>query len=103
MKRNLNKQKSEEKMMVRASNIQKINEKNILEKNNSIKILGKKSKSVKKYKKKEEIKQLEVILEKKYINYDLDFIYRRERYTLKNIFSNYLVSRIKKLISKKYQ
>ena len=101
MKRNLNKQKSEEKMMVRASNIQKINEKNILEKNNSIKILGKKSKSVKKYKKKEEIKQLEVILEKKYINYDLDFIYRRERYTLKNIFSNYLVSRIKKLISKK--
>ncbi len=75
-------------------NIKK-NEYNIEERGNSIKILANKSKSLNK------IKQLEVIIEKKYINFNLDFIYRRERYTLKNILSNYLISRVKKLISKK--
>jgi hypothetical protein len=81
------------------------NNQNVEEKNNSIKILGNKSKSaIKKNKKKnddKEVKELEVILEKKYITYNLDFIYRREKYTLKNIHSDYLVSRVRKLISKK--
>lgn len=81
------------------------NNQNVEEKSNSIKILGNKSKSViKKNKKKnddKEAKELEVILEKKYITYNLDFIFRREKYTLKNIHSDYLVSRVKKLISKK--
>ena len=82
------------KMNINVFNIKK-NEYNIEERGNSIKILANKSKSLNK------IKQLEVIIEKKYINFNLDFIYRRERYTLKNILSNYLISRVKKLISKK--
>ena len=82
------------KMNINVFNIKK-NEYNIEERGNSIKILSNKSKSLNK------IKQLEVIIEKKYINFNLDFIYRRERYTLKNILSNYLISRVKKLISKK--
>ena len=32
--------------------------------------------------------------------YKLDFIYRREKYTLKNLQENYLVSKMKKLIAK---
>ena len=32
--------------------------------------------------------------------YKLDFIYRREKYTLKNLLENYLVSKMKKLIAK---
>ena len=96
-----------EKMKIEAANINSINNINkyhnhVEEKGNSIKIIANKPKSVnKKIKKKEEIKQLEVIIEKKYINFDLDFIYRREKYTLKNLYSNCLISRIKKLISKK--
>ena len=39
--------------------------------------------------------------EKKYITFNLDFVFRRERYTLKNLLSNYLISKVKKLISKK--
>ena len=90
-----------EKMTIEASNINKKNN-NIKEKGNSIKIIANKSKSLnRKVKAREEIKQLEVIIEKKYINFDLDFIYRRERYTLKNLYNNYLISKIKKLISKK--
>ena len=90
-----------EKMIIEASNINKKNN-NIKEKGNSIKIIANKSKSLnRKVKTREEIKQLEVIIEKKYINFDLDFIYRRERYTLKNLYNNYLISKIKKLISKK--
>lgn len=49
----------------------------------------------------EEVKKTEEITEKKqHIKYNIDFIFRRERYTIKNLFSNYLVSRLKKLISK---
>ena len=96
-----------EKMKIEATSLNTINSINkkpnhIEENGNSIKIISNKSKSTnKKFKKKEEIKQIEVIIEKKYINFDLDFIYRREKYTLKNLYSNYLISRIKKLISKK--
>ena len=36
----------------------------------------------------------------KLIKYKLDFIYRREKYTLKNLQENYLVSKMKKLIAK---
>ena len=71
-------------MKIEATNINNINNINknhynhFEEKGNSIKIIANKPKSVnKKFKKKEEIKQLEVIIEKKYINFDLDFIYRR--------------------------
>jgi hypothetical protein len=75
---------------------------NIIEEKNNFKIVSNKSKSLnKKLRKREEVKQLEVVIEKKYINFNLDFIYRRERYTLKNVFSNCLISRIKKLIGKK--
>ena len=75
---------------------------NIEEKENSIKYIANKSKSVnKKFRKREEVKQLEVIIEKKYFNFNLDFFYRREKYKLKNIYNNYLISKIKKLISKK--
>ena len=45
--------------------------------------------------------QIDIIIESKYINFNLDFIYRREKYTLKNLYSNYLISKLKKLISKK--
>ena len=55
----------------------------------------------KKLEKKEENEQIDIIIESKYINFNLDFIYRREKYTLKNLYSNYLISKIKKLISKK--
>ena len=56
------------------------------------------SKSIKIF---EEIKQTEIKIEKKPTPYNLDFIFRRERYILKNVLSNFLLSRIKKLISKK--
>ena len=75
---------------------------NIIEEKNNFKIASSRSKSLnKKLRKREEVKQLDVIIEKKYINFNLDFIYRRERYSLKNLLSNCLVSKIKKLISKK--
>lgn len=45
--------------------------------------------------------QIDVIIEKKYWSFSLDFIFRREKYTLKNLKSNFLVSKIKKLIAKK--
>ena len=45
--------------------------------------------------------QIDVIIEKKYVSFNLDFIYRRDKYTLKNLLSNFLVSKIKKLIAKK--
>ena len=51
--------------------------------------------------KKEENEQIDIIIESKYIHFNLDFIYRREKYTLKNLYSNYLISKLKKLISKK--
>ena len=37
----------------------------------------------------------------KITKFNLDFIYRREKYTLKNLMSNFLVSGVKKLIAKK--
>ena len=97
------KEKEDENMIIEDNNNinNKKYENNVEEKGSTIKILGKTSRSVKKLKKKLEVKQLEVIIEKKYFNYNLDFIYRREKYTLKNICSNYLISKIKKLISKK--
>ena len=48
----------------------------------------------------DEIKKVEVKEEKKII-YNLDFIFRRERYILNGLHSNYLLSLIKKMISKK--
>ena len=79
-------------------------------KNNKDKIKSKEKKKDKGEKlKKEEYKQekegkneqIDIIIESKYINFNLDFIYRREKYTLKNLYSNYLISKLKKLISKK--
>ena len=93
--------KKHEKMRIETS-AQLSKNNNIEEKENSFKFLSTKSKSLnKKFRKREEVKQLDVIIEKKYFNFDLDFIYRREKYTLKNIYNNYLISRIKKLISQK--
>ena len=37
----------------------------------------------------------------KLVKFDLDFIYRREKYTLKNLMSNFVVGGIRKLIAKK--
>ena len=89
------------RMEINVSNIKK-NDNNIEENNYSIKILANKAKSLNKINiNRDRIKELEVIIEKKYITFNLDFFYRRERYTLKNIFSNYLISKVKKLISKK--
>ena len=79
-------------------------------KNNNDKIKSKEKKKDKgeklkkeEYKKEKEGKneQIDIIIESKYINFNLDFIYRREKYTLKNLYSNYLISKLKKLISKK--
>jgi len=79
-------------------------------KNNKDKIRSKEKKKDKgeklkkeEYKKEKEGKneQIDIIIESKYINFNLDFIYRREKYTLKNLYSNYLISKLKKLISKK--
>ena len=79
-------------------------------KNNKDKIKSKEKKKDKgeklkkeEYKKEKEGKneQIDIIIESKYINFNLDFIYRREKYTLKNLYSNYLISKLKKLISKK--
>ena len=42
-----------------------------------------------------------VVVAPKLVKFNLDFIYRREKYTLKNLMSNFLVSGVKKLISKK--
>ena len=58
-------------------------------------------KEQKKEDKKEETDQIDIIIESKYINFNIDFIFRREKYTLKNLYSNYLISKLKKLISKK--
>lgn len=55
----------------------------------------------KKESKKLEDDQIDIIIESKYVYFNLDFIYRREKYTLKNLYSNFLISKIKKLISKK--
>ena len=64
-----------------------------------------KSKSKKKNNKEEDTKKKEDAKkpeEKKVLaKYNLDFIYRREKYTLKNLVENILVSRIKTLIAKK--
>ena len=65
------------------------------------KILNKSKSSNKSIKKSEEIKPTEIKIDKKPTPFNLDFIFRRERYILKNILSNYLLSRVKKLISKK--
>lgn len=46
------------------------------------------------------IEQEPIVKEKKLEKFNLDYIYRREKYTLKNLMSNFLVSGIKKLIAK---
>ena len=84
---------------------------NINQENNNISEKKEKKTKIKKLKngeevknlkeKKEETDQIDVIIESKYIYFNLDFIYRREKYTLKNLYSNYLISKLKKLISKK--
>ena len=60
-----------------------------------------KKEEIQKEEKKEEDDKIDIIIESKYTNFNLDFIYRREKYTLKNLYSNFLISKIKKLISKK--
>ena len=86
---------------------QKINKENKIEddkeKKKKSKTMKLKKEDIKKNKeeKKQENDQIDIIIESKYINFNLDFIYRREKYTLKNLYSNFLISKIKKLISKK--
>lgn len=46
-------------------------------------------------------KKIEIVIQKKLEKFNLDYIYRREKYSLKNLMSNFLVSGIKKLIAKK--
>ena len=59
----------------------------IKEKKNKSKKL--KKEEIKKEEKKEEDDKIDIIIESKYINFNLDFIYRREKYTLKNLYSNF--------------
>ena len=103
--------KNEKKELLNDKDKEKENNKEV--KNDSLRGKEKKSKTKKlnkeddkikeekKAEKKEENAQIDIIIESKYINFNLDFIYRREKYTLKNLYSNYLISKIKKLISKK--
>ncbi len=107
MKKKAQKEKSE-KMKIEAVNVNKTegnknnNNKKEKELDKSQKKLSNKSKSTNKsIKQFEEIKTAELKIEKKPTTYNLDFIYRRERYALKNLKSNSLLSLIKKLISKK--
>ncbi len=100
MKKNTKNEKLE-KMNIEAITIEK-NEEDKKETKKSTKKNATKSKSVNKiFKKEEEIKKLEEKPEIKLIHYNLDFIFRRERYILKNLLSNILVSKLKKIISKK--
>ena len=64
---------------------------------NQAKETKKETKAKSKKKKNEE----PVVETPKTTKFNLDFIYRREKYTLKNLMSNFLVSGVKKLISKK--
>lgn len=92
-----------EKMKIDVSKVNKTEEdvNNKKENEKSQKKMTNKSKSTtKSLKKLEEIKTAELKIENKPIIYNLDYIYRRERYILKNLHSNYLLSKIKKLISK---
>ncbi len=103
MKKKAQKEKSE-KMRIESIKANKTeeNNNNKKDKQKSQKKLANKSKSINKnIKKFEEVKQTELKIEKKPIIFNLDFIYRRERYILKNLYSTYLISRLKKLISKK--
>lgn len=54
-----------------------------------------------KEKEKEKEKKPEIAQPPKIQKFNLDFIYRREKYTLKNLMPNFLVSGVKKLIAKK--
>ena len=100
MKKNTKNEKLE-KMNIEAITIEK-NEEDKKETKKSTKKNATKSKSVNKiFIKEEEIKKLEEKPEIKLIHYNLDFIFRRERYILKNLLSNILVSKLKKIISKK--
>jgi hypothetical protein len=109
MKKKSQKEKSE-KMKIEAVNVSKTQRSNNSNNNKekeqekSQKKLANKSKSTtKSIKKFEEIKTAELQIEKKpnIFTYNLDFIYRRERYILKRLYTNYLLSCVKKLISKK--
>ena len=69
---------------------------------NDKKVINKSKSTNKAITKLEGIKQTaEIKIDKNPTTFNLDFIFRREHYTLKNILSNYLLSRVKKLISKK--
>ena len=71
------------------------------DKRTKTKLLKKEDIKNNKEEKKMENDQIDIIIESKYTKFNLDFIYRREKYTLKNLYSNFLISKIKKLISKK--
>ena len=75
--------KSDKKAMIKAKST-----------NKSIKKLFEEDKKVK-------LPSPEQKIEQKHITFNLDFVFRRERYTLKNLLSNYLISKVKKIISKK--
>ena len=64
-----------------------------------------KDKSTKNYKEEEakEEKKVTIVEKKDPIKFNLDFIYRREKYTLKNLKDNSLVSFIKRKISEKLE
>lgn len=62
-----------------------------------------KSKKNNKVEEKKDDKKVTIVEKKDPIKFNLDFIYRRERYTLKNLKDNSLVSLIKRKISEKIQ
>ena len=81
--------KSPEKVNAEDSNTQ-TNEKDKSKKNNKVE-------------EKKDDKKNAIVEKKEPIKFNLDFIYRRERYTLKNLKDNSLVSLIKRKISEKIQ
>jgi hypothetical protein len=81
--------KSPEKVNAEDSNTQ-TNEKDKSKKNNKVE-------------EKKDDKKNTIVEKKDPIKFNLDFIYRRERYTLKNLKDNSLVSLIKRKISEKIQ
>ena len=94
-----NKNKEKEKVVINEENK---NQKDKIKSKEKKKDKGEKlKKEDNKQEKEEKNEQIDIIIESKYINFNLDFIYRREKYTLKNLYSNYLISKLKKLISKK--
>jgi hypothetical protein len=106
MKKNAKKNETESKSKGKAAKEKspedpKENDQNKKEQNEQRGKSKKKNNKEEDSKKKEDAKKQE---EKKVLaKYNLDFIYRREKYTLKNLVENMLVSRIKLLIGKKIE